>query len=285
MTVPKLVATLAPLREELTAARREGRKIGFVPTMGALHEGHLSLVRAAKEECDFVVVSIYVNPKQFGPNEDFAKYPRTLDADVEMLAGCGVDLVFAPTDKEMYRPGHATWVDVGLIAEPFEGVCRPGHFRGVATVVLKLLNMVRPDAAYFGMKDAQQAMVIHRMAHDLDLATAIRACPTVREPDGLAMSSRNRYLTPAARQRALVLWKSLQKARQLVGQGECDAASIIRQMRTILETAEDARIDYVALVDPETFGPVERIADPTLALLAVQIENTRLIDNCILIPR
>jgi len=284
MKTPKLVTALAALREELTAVRRAGKKIGFVPTMGALHEGHLSLVRAAKAECEFVVVSIYVNPSQFGPGEDLAKYPRTLDADLELLAGCGADLVFAPTDKEMYRPGHSTWVDVGPIAESLEGVCRPGHFRGVATVVLKLLNMVRPDAAYFGLKDVQQLLVVHRMAHDLDLPTAIRPCPTVREPDGLAMSSRNRYLSPAARQRALVLWKSLRKARELVEQGERDAASIVRQMRAVIETAEDARIDYVALVDPETLEPIETLAGPTLAVLAVKIENTRLIDNCMLIP-
>jgi pantoate--beta-alanine ligase len=285
MKTPKLVTTLAALREELVAVRRTGQKIGFVPTMGALHEGHLSLVRAAKTECEFVVVSIYVNPKQFGPDEDFSKYPRTLDADCELLAGCGADLVFAPADKEMYRPGHATSVDVGAIAQRWEGASRPGHFRGVATVVLKLLNMVRPDAAYFGLKDAQQMLVVHRMAHDLDLPTAIRPCPTVREPDGLAMSSRNRYLSPTGRKQALVLWRSLQKARQLVEQGESDAAAIVRQMRTVIETAETAKIDYVALVDPETLESVEKVVGPTVALLAVKIENTRLIDNCMLMPK
>ena len=188
--------------------------------MGALHEGHLSLVRAAKAECDYTVVSIFVNPSQFGPNEDFAKYPRTLDADLALLAGCGADLVFAPGNEEVYRAGHATWVEVGSVAEPLEGVFRPGHFRGVATVVLKLLNMVQPDAAYFGQKDYQQALVIRRMVADLDVPVAIRVCPIVREPDGLAMSSRNRYLSPAARRRALVLWKSLQLAGKLVAEGE-----------------------------------------------------------------
>ena len=196
--IPKPVTTVAQLREQLRTARRAGRKIGLVPTMGALHEGHLSLVRAAKAECDYTVVSIYVNPSQFGPNEDFAKYPRTLEADLALLAGCGADLVFAPGNDEVYRAGHATWVEVGPVAEPLEGVFRPGHFRGVATVVLKLLNMVQPDAAYFGQKDYQQALVIRRMVADLDLPVAIRVCPTVREPDGLAMSSRNRYLSPAA---------------------------------------------------------------------------------------
>ena len=281
---PKLVDTVARLREEIGAARRGGRTIGFVPTMGALHEGHLSLVRAARNECDYTVVSIFVNPSQFGPGEDFAQYPRTLETDLDLLAGCGADLAFVPAGEEVYRPGHDTWVEVGATAGPLEGQCRPGHFRGVATVVLKLLNMVQPDAAYFGQKDYQQALVIRRMAADLDLPTAIRVCPIVREPDGLAMSSRNRYLTPAARQRALVLWKSLQLAGELVEQGERDARTIAARMRGVIETAEDARIDFVALVDPETLQPVETIAGPTLAALAVKIENTRLIDNCILEP-
>ncbi|MBU4273666.1 MAG: pantoate--beta-alanine ligase [Planctomycetes bacterium] len=279
---PKLVDTVARLREEIGAARRGGRTIGFVPTMGALHEGHLSLVRAARNECDYTVVSIFVNPSQFGLSEDFARYPRTLEADLDLLAGCGADLAFVPAGEEVYRPGHDTWVEVGAAAEPLEGQCRPGHFRGVATAVLKLLNMVQPDAAYFGQKDYQQALVIRRMAADLDLPTAIRVRPIVREPDGLAMSSRNRYLTPAARQRAMVLWKSLQLAGELVEQGERDARTIAARMRGVIETAEDARIDYVALVDPETLQPVETIAGATLAALAVKIENTRLIDNCIL---
>jgi pantoate--beta-alanine ligase len=253
--------------------------------MGALHEGHLSLVRAAKAECDYTVVSIYVNPTQFGPNEDLAKYPRTLDADLALLGGCRTELVFAPSNEEMYRPGHATQVDLRAVAEPLEGVCRPGHFRGVATVVLKLFNMVQPDAAYFGQKDFQQALVIRRMVADLDVPVAIRVCPIVREPDGLAMSSRNRYLSPAARQRALVLWKSLQLAGELVQRGERSAQAIEARMRALVETAEDARIDYVALADPETLQPIETIAGRTLAALAVKIENTRLIDNCVLEPK
>jgi pantoate--beta-alanine ligase len=281
---PQLVATIAQLRDELRAARRAGRKIGLVPTMGALHEGHLSLVRAAKAECDLAVVSIFVNPSQFGPHEDLAKYPRTLDADLALLAGCGTDVVFAPAESEVYRAGHASWVEVGSVAEPLEGAFRPGHFRGVATVVLKLLNMVQPDVAYFGQKDYQQALVIRRMATDLDVPATIRVCPIVREPDGLAMSSRNRYLTPAARQRALVLWKSLQLAGRLVAEGQRDARAIVARMRELIETADDARIDYVALVDPETLEPVEAIAGRTLAALAVKIENTRLIDNCLLEP-
>jgi pantoate--beta-alanine ligase len=283
-SIPKVVTTVAQLRDELAAARRVGKKIGLVPTMGALHEGHLSLVRAAKAECDYTVVSIYVNPTQFGPNEDLAKYPRTLQGDLTLLAGCRTDLVFTPSNEEMYPPGHVTWVEVGAVAEPLEGVCRPGHFRGVATVVLKLFNMVQPDAAYFGQKDFQQALVIRKMVADLDVPVAIRVCPIVREPDGLAMSSRNRYLSAAARQRALVLWKSLQLAGELIQRGERSARAIETQMRALVKTAEDARIDYVALADPETLQPIETIAGRTLAALAVRIENTRLIDNCLLEP-
>jgi pantoate--beta-alanine ligase len=281
---PKLVTTVAQLREALAAVRRAGQKIGFVPTMGALHAGHLSLVRAAETECDCVVVSIYVNPSQFGPQEDFSRYPRTLENDISLLAGCRTDLVFAPTDEEVYRPSHATWVEVGPLAGRLEGACRPGHFRGVATIVLKLLGMVQPEAAYFGQKDYQQALILRRMAADLNLPAAIRICPIVREPDGLAMSSRNRYLSPAARQRALVLWQGLELAGQLVHGGQRSAAVIAAQMRDRIETVEPAQIDYVAVVDPETLEPIENITGRTLAALAVKIDNTRLIDNCFLEP-
>jgi len=279
---PQLITTIASLRETIGALRRAGKKIGLVPTMGALHEGHLSLVQASKAECDSTVVSIFVNPSQFGPNEDFAKYPRTLENDLKLLAGVGADLVFAPAAEEIYRPGHSTWVEAPATASPLEGVCRPEHFRGVATIVLKLLNMVQPDVAFFGQKDYQQALVIRRMVDDLNVPATIRVCPIVREADGLAMSSRNRYLSPAARQRALVLWKSLQQARELVDAGERNAKVIAARMRDVIETAEDARIDYIAIADPDTLEPVETIANRTLAALAVKIENTRLIDNCIL---
>jgi len=285
LPTPTLVTTVAQLRETLAAVRGAGKRIALVPTMGALHEGHLSLVRAAQAECDYTVVSIYVNPSQFGPGEDLATYPRTMQADLAALAAFRADLVFAPSDEEVYRPGHATWVEVGGVAEPLEGACRPGHFRGVATIVLKLLGMVQPDAAYFGQKDFQQARVIQRMAADLDLPVTIRVCPIVREPDGLAMSSRNRRLSPAARQRALVLWQSLLLARDLVARGERRAAVIAAQMREMIEIADDARIDYIALVDPDTLRPVETVAGPTLAALAVKIEDTRLIDNCLLEPK
>jgi pantoate--beta-alanine ligase len=262
-------------------SRRAGKRIGLVPTMGALHDGHVSLVRASKAECDVTVVWIYVNPSQFGPHEDLAKYPRTFQADLEKLAACRTDFVMAPADAEAYQPGHATWVDVGAIAEPLEGRCRPGHFRGVATIVLKLLNMVQPDVAYFGQKDYQQVAVIRRMVADLDVPVEIRVCPIVREPDGLAMSSRNRYLSPDARQRATALWQGLELARQLVARGARDAAAIARQMSELI-LAAGATIDYVALVDPDSLSAVEQITGPTLALLAVKIDGTRLIDNAIL---
>jgi len=282
--VPKVVTTIAQLREELASVRRAGKTVALVPTMGALHAGHLSLVHAAQTQCDFAVVSIYVNPSQFGPQEDFQRYPRTLENDLALLADCRTDLVFAPSNEEMYRPGHATWVEVGPLGELLEGACRPGHFRGVATIVLKLLNVVQPDAAYFGQKDYQQALVPRRMAADLDVPAAIRVCPIVREPDGLAMSSRNRYLSPAARQRALVLWQSLQLAGELIERGQRDRRAIAARMRERIEAVAGAQIDYIALVDPETLQPIEIISGRTLAALAVKIENTRLIDNCFLEP-
>jgi pantoate--beta-alanine ligase len=282
MNLPRLTTSIAELRTALAPARKAGKRIGLVPTMGALHDGHLSLVRASKSRCDCAVVSIYVNPSQFGPSEDLAKYPRTLPADLEALAKLDVELVFAPTDAEMYPQGFCTWVEVGAAAEPLEGRCRPGHFRGVATVVLKLFEIVRPDAVFFGQKDFQQALVVRRMVEDLNVPVEIVVCPTVREPDGLALSSRNRYLGPDARRRALVLWKSLCLAKDLVAHGQRDADKIIDQMRKVILTAEDAKIDYIALVDPETLLPVQTVAGRTLAALAVKIENTRLIDNCLL---
>jgi len=283
MQTPKRIATISELRTEITAARREGKRIGFVPTMGALHEGHLSLVSAARAECGCTVVSLFVNPPQFGPREDFSKYPRDVDADLKLLAGLA-DVAFVPDAAEVYRPGFDTWVEVGKIAAPLEGQCRPGHFRGVATVVLKLLNMVQPDAAFFGGKDYQQALVVRRMAADLDVPVEIRVCPTVREADGLALSSRNRYLSPAARQRTTALWHSLQLAGQMVANGRRNAAEIIARMKEVIAAVEPERIDYIALVDPETLLPVETIIGPTLAALAVYIDGTRLIDNCLLSP-
>jgi len=278
---PQLITELADLRQRIAELRRAGRSIGLVPTMGALHAGHLSLVQAAQAECDATVVSIYVNPTQFGPHEDYTRYPRTLEADRALLAGCGTDLVFVPRDAEMYPAGFATFVEVGAVAEPLEGPCRQGHFRGVATVVLKLFEMVRADVAFFGRKDYQQTLVVRRMAADLNLPVAIRVCPTVREPDGLALSSRNRYLSPAARQRALALWRSLCRAQEMTAAGQRDAATIRTAMAEILRAA-GAEIDYVALADPETLAAVERIDRPAIALIAARIDGTRLIDNEIL---
>jgi len=282
---PELVTHVAQLRTTLDVVRRQGKRIGLVPTMGALHEGHLSLVRASKAECDFTVVSIYVNPSQFGPNEDLDAYPRTLQTDLDALAGCEVELAFVPSNEDVYRAEHTTWVEVASVAELLEDRCRPGHFRGVATIVLKLFNMVGADVAYFGQKDYQQALVIRRMVEDLDVPIQLRTCPIVREPDGLAMSSRNAYLSPDARARALVLWKSLQLAEQMVREGERDCDTISERMREVIATADDARIEYVALVDPQTLEPVDQITARTLVALAVKIEDTRLIDNYLLTPR
>ena len=280
---PQLVTTVAELRQVLAAVRREGKKIGLVPTMGALHAGHLSLVRASQAECGCTVVTIYVNPSQFGPGEDFRRYPRTLQKDMELLAGAA-DLVFSPSSEEVYPAGYATWVEVGSVAQPLEGQCRPGHFRGVATIVLKLFNMVGADVAYFGQKDFQQALVIRRMVEDLQVPVTLRVCPIVREPDGLAMSSRNAYLSPEARQQALVLWKSLVLAQDLLRKGERRASAILHAMEERICTVPVTRIDYISLVAPETLEPVEELRGPTLAALAVVIGQTRLIDNCLLTP-
>jgi pantoate--beta-alanine ligase len=261
-----------------------GRRVGLVPTMGALHEGHLSLARCSQEECDATVATIFVNPMQFGPNEDLSKYPRTLNADLEKLATCGVRWVFVPDPDSIYPPDYATDVTVRGVAEPLEGECRPGHFQGVATIVLKLFNMAGTDVAYFGQKDYQQAAVISRMAEDLNVPIEVRVCPIIREPDGLAMSSRNAYLDVDARQRALVLIRSLRLAERMIADGERDAATIHAAIKREIETAEDAKIDYIALADPGTLAPVDRIDGPLVAVLAVVIGGTRLIDNVVLDP-
>ncbi|MCS7237956.1 MAG: pantoate--beta-alanine ligase [Thermoguttaceae bacterium] len=282
---PQLFRTVTSLRAFLLPWRRNGKRIGFVPTMGALHEGHLSLVRASKAENDCTVVSIYVNPTQFAPSEDFARYPRNLAGDLELLSKEGVEAVFAPDDTEMYPPGFNTWVEVRGVSEPLEGQCRPGHFRGVATVVVKLFNIVQPDVTYFGAKDYQQSLVVRQLIRDLNLPIELRVLPTVREPDGLAMSSRNSYLSPQARQKATVIWKSLKLAQELVEAGEKSPREVIRRMEEVILSAEGAMIDYVALVDPETLAPVEVILGPTLAAVAVRLEGTRLIDNMMLCPK
>jgi pantoate--beta-alanine ligase len=281
---PKVIETVDELREAVARFRRQAKTIGLVPTMGGLHSGHLSLVDAAKAECDVCLVTIFVNPSQFGPGEDLAHYPRTLEADLDALSQYGVEVAFVPQDDEVYRKGHDTWVEVGSVSSPLEGECRPGHFRGVATIVLKLFNMASADVAYFGQKDYQQAAVIGRMVADLNVPIKIRVCPTVRESDGLAMSSRNAYLDAASRAQALVLWKGLCLAEELVRGGQRDASVIVERMRETILSAPGAKIDYAAIVDPATLEPAKEISGQRLAALAVRFGTTRLIDNCLLEP-
>jgi pantoate--beta-alanine ligase len=278
-----LVTTRQALRESVAAARHQGQRIGLVPTMGALHAGHLSLVQRCRRECGYVVVSVFVNPTQFGPNEDFARYPRDLEGDLAQLASAGVDLVYAPPVEEMYPPGFATYVTPEGPATAWEGACRPGHFRGVATVVLKLLLQAAPDVVYFGQKDYQQTVVVRRMMHDLDLAVEMVVCPTVREADGLALSSRNQYLSAQQRKHALALWRSLQRAEELVAAGQQDADTIREAMLAVLWGEPDVRVEYAAVVDPETLEPVQRVAPRAVALVAAFVGQTRLIDNTLLV--
>jgi pantoate--beta-alanine ligase len=273
MEVLKTVAAFREARSALTGS------LGFVPTMGYLHEGHMSLVRRAAAENDHVAVSIFVNPTQFGPNEDFARYPRDEERDLALLRDAGVDLVFLPSVEEMYPPGATTYVDVGPITEVLEGKSRPGHFRGVATVVLKLFEVVRPDRAYFGRKDAQQLVVVRKMVRDLLLPVAIVPCETVREPDGLAMSSRNTYLSPPQRKSALCLFRALTLAQEMWTRGVRDAATYRARMRELIEAEPEASVDYVSVADPETLQEVDRIQGPALVSLAVRVGQTRLIDN------
>ncbi len=280
----KLAKTIKEVREAITTARQEGKSIGFVPTMGYLHAGHLALIWRARAENGFVVVSIFVNPTQFGPAEDFDRYPRDLERDLDLCRTAGVDLVFAPEVPEMYPPGYQTYVEVEELSRGLCGASRPGHFRGVATVVAKLFNVVTPDRAYFGEKDAQQLRVIRRMVADLNFPLTIVPVPTVREPDGLAMSSRNTYLSPAERRAALVLSRALSLAAELFAQGERRAEVITDRMRELITAEPLARIDYVAVVDDETLTPVEKIDRPVLVALAVFIGQTRLIDNLVLRP-
>ncbi len=280
--LPRLVTDTDEIREALANIRQQGLSIGLVPTMGALHDGHLSLVEASRRRCDFSVVTIFVNPTQFGAGEDFEKYPRDLDGDRQKLATAGADLVFAPATGDIYNQRHATNVVVGAVAEPLEGRCRPGHFVGVATVVLKLFNFVPADVAFFGQKDYQQALVIRRMIDDLNVPIEIEICPIVRDEDGLALSSRNAYLSAAERQQSLALWRSLQRAQQLINDGERDSRTIIRQMRETFHAAGDVRIDYVAIADPETLEAVATIDRTVVALVAVRVGATRLIDNAII---
>lgn len=267
------------LRLHLSAARTDGRRIGVVPTMGALHAGHLSLVETARSECDVVVVTIFVNPMQFGPNEDFDRYPRPLEKDLKLCREKGVDLVFHPPRERLYPPGFDTAVEVGELSTLWEGQHRPGHFRGVTTVVLKLLNLVGPGIAYFGRKDYQQQAIIRRMCRDLHVPTEIRTCPTIRDSDGLALSSRNRYLSPEERRSALALSQSLNLARKNVLAGETDLDGIRQEMRAMLESTEHVALEYITIADPDT---LEELASPQpnmIALVAAKVGKTRLIDN------
>jgi pantoate--beta-alanine ligase len=256
--------------------------VGFVPTMGYLHEGHMSLVRIARTENKSVVVSIYVNPTQFGPKEDLSKYPRDLARDLAMLDKEGTDIVFFPSDKEMYPASYDTWVTVDNLTKPLEGDSRPTHFRGVTTIVTKLFNIVRPTNAYFGQKDAQQALVIKKMTADLNMNLEVVVCPTIREPDGLAMSSRNVYLNPEQRKAAPVLYKSLLLAKDLFAIGERNAAVILEQMTVLIQKEPLAKIEYISVSDTETLAELKTINKSALVSMAVRFGNTRLIDNIIL---
>lgn len=272
------------MKEYARAARAQGLVLGLVPTMGALHEGHAALVERARKECSRVIVSVFVNPKQFGPNEDYKKYPRNLEKDAERLSAIGVDVLFAPEAADVYPHEFRTYVSVEGISERLEGRSRPGHFRGVATVVLKLFEIVQPHYAYLGRKDAQQVRIISEMARDLNLDVEIVVCPIVREADGLALSSRNAYLSPEERKAAIVLYRALSAGKSEVTAGVRDALELQRAMRRVLEGEKLARVDYAEIVSAETFEPVVRVARPCYAVLAVFIGKTRLIDNSLIEP-
>lgn len=281
---PAIVTDLAPLREAIAEARRRKRAIGLVPTMGALHAGHLSLIEAARAQNDFVVVSIFVNPAQFGPKEDFSRYPRPLERDLELCAQAGVDLVFHPEPAILYPPDYRTFVEVTGLQDVLCGAARPGHFRGVATVVLKLFNLVQPDCAYFGQKDAQQVRIIQQMARDLNVPVEVCVCPIVREADGLALSSRNGYLEAEERRRATVLHRTLNEARRRIEAGERDAAALRRMMAEQIAAVLGAVLDYAAVVDADTLEAPGRLAAgrPVLLAIAVKFGDTRLIDNLLI---
>lgn len=268
---------------EMKALRRQSLgPVGFVPTMGYLHQGHLALVKQARAENSVVIVSIFVNPTQFGPAEDFNTYPRDTQRDLALLEKERTDIVFMPSDKEIYPEAFSSWVEVGKVTEPLEGSCRPGHFKGVTTVVAKLFNIVEPTRAYFGQKDAQQAIVIKKMVTDLNMNLEIIAVPTVRESDGLAMSSRNIYLNPQERQAATVLFKALTLAQNLWGKGEKNAERLRQEMASLIGNEPLAKIDYVSIADAQTLEELSEIDRPALASLAVRIGKTRLIDNVVL---
>src|SRR5271166_664465 len=281
----RICKTIDEMRAACQAARSSGQRLGFVPTMGALHEGHLSLVRAARASCDVVAASVFVNPKQFGPNEDLAKYPRDFDRDRDLLAKEGVQLLFAPSVEEMYPAGAVTWVTVEELSSKLDGSSRPGHFRGVSTIVAKLFHIVEPDAAFFGQKDAAQLAIIRRMVRDLNFPVEIVGCPIVREADGLAMSSRNAYLDAQQREQALALHGSLVRIKKCWEGGEANAAKLLAEGREEFAGEDSVRVDYFEIVDPENLDPIENAADGALVAVAAYVGKTRLIDNILLTKR
>ena len=281
----KLLKTIDEMRAFRTATRQSGKRVGLVPTMGALHQGHSSLVRAAREKSDLVAVSIFVNPTQFGPNEDFAKYPRDLESDSRLLDREHVDVIFAPSVDDMYPAGAITWVTVEGMSDRLCGKSRPGHFRGVTTIVSKLFHIIEPDAAFFGQKDAAQVAIIRRMVSDLNMPVSIEVCPIIREPDGLALSSRNAYLNPAQRKSALALHRSLQRAQKLLKNGERDSATLIAAAKQEFANEPSARLDYFEIVDPNSLESVPSISKRALIAVAAFVGNTRLIDNILVGPQ
>jgi pantoate--beta-alanine ligase len=279
------IITAAAMSAISRQAHREGKRVGFVPTMGALHQGHLSLVRAAREQTDIVVTSIFVNPAQFGPTEDFSKYPRTFEKDSAMLAAEKADYIFSPSVEEMYPKDATTWVDVEELSGKLDGRSRPGHFRGVTTVVSKLFNIVQPDMAFFGQKDAAQVAVIRKMVRDLNFGVQIVVCPIIRESDGLAMSSRNAYLTPEQRKQALALSRALQQVEKRVAQGETSAESLVVAGKQAIAEEPSVRLDYFEIVNPDTLDPVADVSLGALVAVAGYVGTTRLIDNLLLSAR
>jgi pantoate--beta-alanine ligase len=278
----QVLSTVHEMRVACRNARQSGQSLGLVPTMGALHPGHISLVRAARAQCDVVAASIFVNPTQFGPNEDFAKYPRTFEQDCALLEAEGVALVFAPTPEEMYPAGATTFIEVAEISDRLDGASRPGHFRGVATVVAKLFHIVAPDKAFFGQKDAAQVAILRRMVRDLNFDLDLVVCPIIREPDGLALSSRNRYLSAQERDLALVLSRALHAIYETWHAGQINVAPLLDAAHSVMAIHPEVRIDYLAIVDPDTLLPLDKAVPGALAAIAAHVGTTRLIDNIIL---
>jgi pantoate--beta-alanine ligase len=278
----RILTTIAETRAASRGARRAGQRVGVVPTMGALHEGHLSLVRAAKAQSDFVIVTIFVNPLQFGPKEDLSKYPRTFERDCALLEKEGADVIFAPSVEEMYPGGAVTYVNVEGLSDRLDGVSRPGHFRGVTTVVSKLFHIAEPDKAFFGQKDAAQVAIIKRMVCDLDMAVEIVVCPIVRESDGLAMSSRNAYLDATQRKQGLVLSRALKRVEELFHQGGRDVRLLIAAGQEMFRSEPEVRLDYLSIVDPDSLEPLEHATSGALVAMAAYVGTTRLIDNVLL---